>query len=212
MENIGREAEKLNRLASEIRAAFGAADNQRLIAARLLLEAEALFRTGVAGGMTWAEWCEKNTGRSARDCRRLMAIARADDPVKALEEERARSRQSARQSRATRTCMSGDAAKAGSASEPPKTGPSPEAPKPTTDEGRLHLAVQQAKALRETLSAIENHDKRARAVALVDTVLDDVWADVAYRIANGSGEIKRDVWENIEWRVHKERLKQRRAA
>ena len=69
MENIGREAEKLNRLASEIRAAFGAADNQRLIAARLLLEAEALFRTGVAGGMTWAEWCEKNTGRSARDCR-----------------------------------------------------------------------------------------------------------------------------------------------
>jgi hypothetical protein len=69
---------------SHIEQAIAAGDSHRILAGLELIEA----RKHVPHGQ-WESWCAENIDRSYRDVRRLMAIAGSDDPVGALEHERA---------------------------------------------------------------------------------------------------------------------------
>jgi hypothetical protein len=95
-----------------------------------------------------------------------MALARAPNPKAALEKERGEAKGRMRRGRAN-------------------VRPAGATPEPTCDEDRVRYAVPQAKALRETLVAIKDHNRRARAVRVINTILDDVRKDAAERVRRG---------------------------
>jgi hypothetical protein len=95
----------LDRLRDEIAAGFkevdqheGRAEAARIAVGRKLIEARALVDAGHrhSGGAfvpTWTAWCGENVpGRSLRDIRKVMKLARADDPAAAHEAEKAGTR------------------------------------------------------------------------------------------------------------------------
>jgi hypothetical protein len=82
------------------------AESQRLRIGRDLIEASKLWRSDRNQRGTWGDWCAANIKRSMRDIQRLMAIAGADDPVKALEDERAKTREAVAAHRAKATYVS----------------------------------------------------------------------------------------------------------
>jgi hypothetical protein len=172
-------SDELTRLAAEINDHFGAADvagdEHRIAAGQKLNAAQALVvgrQNSRSGAALWREWLKANVRRSERDCRKVMALARAPDPTAALRQERGKARDGMRRKRRSNVRPAASTSVS-----------------PMCDEERVRYAVEQARALRETLTAIANPNKRARATELVDTVLDDVWEDIARR--NRNGEIKR---------------------
>src|SRR5436309_15841775 len=83
----------LDELAGEINAAFAEADSSRLRAGRLLLQAREIFEATKAQGESWRGWCAQNiSGRSYRDIKRVMSLARDPDPAAAAARERATAR------------------------------------------------------------------------------------------------------------------------
>jgi hypothetical protein len=68
-----------------------------LIAARKTVEAE---------GLGWEAWCADNIHCSYRDIKRMMAMARSDDPEAAHEKERAKTRKAVAEHRARGTYVS----------------------------------------------------------------------------------------------------------
>src|SRR5271169_6514679 len=85
--------------AAKIKACLARADNQRITAGQLLIEARERVGAGEAGNMEWPAWCSANIDRSYRNVQRLIAVAKADDPQAALEENRAAARERTRRSR-----------------------------------------------------------------------------------------------------------------
>jgi hypothetical protein len=66
--------------AAKIRACLLRADNQRITAGQLLIEAHERVTAGEAGNMRWQAWCLANIDRSYRNVQRLITVAKADDP------------------------------------------------------------------------------------------------------------------------------------
>jgi hypothetical protein len=92
----------LDVIAGKIRASLQRSDDQRVTAARLLLEAKGRVEAGEAGKIGWRQWCEENIKRSQRDIRFLIACARSPDPEAAIASERERARQGMRRIRKQR--------------------------------------------------------------------------------------------------------------
>ena len=67
------------------------ADDNRIKAGRELIAARRRVDAGETD-LPWSLWCALNIQRSDRDIRRLMALAGADDPAQAREDEKARNR------------------------------------------------------------------------------------------------------------------------
>ena len=78
--------------AAKIRACLLRADNQRITAGQLLIEAHERVTAGEAGNMRWQAWCLANIDRSYRNVQRLITVAKADDPQAALAKDRAAAR------------------------------------------------------------------------------------------------------------------------
>jgi hypothetical protein len=91
--------EPLDVLAGKIRAFLQKSDDQRISAAALLTEARERVGAGEAGKVTWQEWCKLNVERSPRDVRRLLALAKADDPAAKAEQDRKAAREGMARSR-----------------------------------------------------------------------------------------------------------------
>jgi hypothetical protein len=73
------------------------AEDHRIAAGQLLIEARKRVEAGEAGSHTWSTWCNHNINcRSERDIRRVMRIAAHQDPAKALADERKRTREQVR--------------------------------------------------------------------------------------------------------------------
>jgi hypothetical protein len=89
----------LDVVASQINARLGKADDMRLSAALLLMEAQGRVRDGEAGEITWERWCKANVQRGMRDIRRLLRIAKSSDPDAAFREERERAAEGMRRHR-----------------------------------------------------------------------------------------------------------------
>src|SRR2546423_12507833 len=66
-------------------------DDYRLKAGRELIAARRRVDAGESS-LSWSSWCARYINRSDRDIRRLMALASADDPAEAREDEKARNR------------------------------------------------------------------------------------------------------------------------
>ncbi len=99
----------LDTIGGKIQAYLKKSDDQRLSAALLLLQAKTRIENGETfdGGLTeWRGYCSIYLpDRSARDIRRLLKIAGADDPEAAIDAERAARRESdARRAERTRSC------------------------------------------------------------------------------------------------------------
>jgi hypothetical protein len=100
--------DRLDVLAKEINAAFRREESARLQAGQRLLEAQGIFirrraetiMEGICGLSNWKDWCASHIQRSWSDIKKCMALARADDPAKAIEAERAAARDSMARSRA----------------------------------------------------------------------------------------------------------------
>ena len=155
-------------LADEINACFAKTDDLRILAGKNLLEAKGLVEAGEAGRTTWKAWLAENIKRSERDCRKIMSIAASPDPAAALKKEQEKAREAMAASRAR------------SATKRANVSPE-ELPVMSSDVERMRCAEIQAKALRETLVAITEHDKRAQALDLVDKCLEDVREDIRRR-------------------------------
>jgi hypothetical protein len=80
--------------------AMASTDRNRIEAGRLLIEARQRVLNGEEQGLTWEKWCCRNIPRSQADIRKCMALASADDPQAALEQERAGTRQRMQNNRA----------------------------------------------------------------------------------------------------------------
>jgi hypothetical protein len=79
----------LEQFAAAINQELRQADYSRLAAGRLLLQAREIFEATKAEGDSWRAWCASNIpGRSYRDIKRVMALARSADPVAAVASER----------------------------------------------------------------------------------------------------------------------------
>jgi hypothetical protein len=89
----------LDVVASEINARLGKADDMRLSAALLLLEAQRRVRDGEAGEITWEAWCKANVRRGMRDIRRLLMVAKSNDPDAAFRQERKKAAEGMRRHR-----------------------------------------------------------------------------------------------------------------
>ena len=85
--------------AAKIKACLVRADNQRITAGQLLIEARERVTAGEAGNIGWQAWCLANIDRSYHNLQRLIAVAKADDPQAALERGRAAARERMRRSR-----------------------------------------------------------------------------------------------------------------
>jgi hypothetical protein len=69
------------------------ADQYRISAGKQLVELKVRIEAGEAGkGVKWWAWYAENFNRTRRDAQRVMALANADDPEKAAEEERTKAR------------------------------------------------------------------------------------------------------------------------
>ena len=69
------------------------ANKHRLQAGLLLLQLRERIEAGEEGNVTWWEWFEtQDLGRSRKDCERLMRIAGAEWPEKAMADEREKTR------------------------------------------------------------------------------------------------------------------------
>jgi len=99
VEAAGRDP--LDVTAAKIRACLARADNQRITAGQLLIEARERVTAGEAGNMGWPAWCSANIDQSYRNVQRLIAVASADDPQTALEKDRAAARERMQLSRET---------------------------------------------------------------------------------------------------------------
>lgn len=77
------------------------ADDYRISAGQLLIEARTRVEKGEAGLVTWTGWCGENVKRSSRDIRRVMQLAGAPDPAAAYEAETASRRVGAREAEQT---------------------------------------------------------------------------------------------------------------
>ncbi len=105
---------KVDRLEDEV-------DDSRIKAGLELIAARRLVDAGETD-LTWTDWCAYCIKRSARDIRRVMALARADDPAQAHEDEQARNRAAK---------LAGSRATSPLRASSPRTGASPPAaPKP----------------------------------------------------------------------------------
>lgn len=87
-------SEQLDLLANEINKCFATIDRStaaiehaRIEAGKKLIEAKKSVETG-----KWQAWCSANIKKDQSDIRKCMALARADDPVAALEKERKNAR------------------------------------------------------------------------------------------------------------------------
>lgn len=76
-------------LAEWINAAYERADSERLEIGRKLLQA----RAGFMNTLGFRNWCDESIKRSYRDIQKCMRLARAPDPVAAVEAERKPSRE-----------------------------------------------------------------------------------------------------------------------
>ena len=94
-DEYGNPQESLEALANRIKVPWGKLDTYRVTTGLLLLQARQRVDSGEAGeGVTWEQWCRENiTERKLRDIRKLLAIAKADDPEAAAEEERQKARE-----------------------------------------------------------------------------------------------------------------------
>ena len=70
-------------------------DNFRISAGKQLVELQARIEAGEAGkGVKWWSWYAENfKSRTKRDAQKVMALAKADDPEAAAEEERTKARE-----------------------------------------------------------------------------------------------------------------------
>ena len=68
------------------------ADDHRIAAGKLLIDAQKRVEAGEAGDITWSDWVKQHIDRSAGDVRKVMALARAGDPLAARVQEKERSR------------------------------------------------------------------------------------------------------------------------
>jgi hypothetical protein len=90
----------LDEMVTEIHKKFGSAidadikaHHHRLDAGRMLLELRQRIEKGEAGkDVVWWPWYESKFVRSRRDAERVMAMAGAEDPEAAWEEEKAKKR------------------------------------------------------------------------------------------------------------------------
>jgi hypothetical protein len=85
-------AEKINALFDRAAKADGKAETYRISAGQELAKARDRVEAGEAGEITWTSWCADNIRRSEGDIRKVLAIANAADPAKALAAERQRNR------------------------------------------------------------------------------------------------------------------------
>jgi hypothetical protein len=103
-----RKADTLDEMVSEIHRQFDEAMrcekkaySARIYTGQLLLELRARIEAGEAGdNINWWEWHEAKFVRSRRDAEKVMALAKADDPEAAHEQEKAKAREGMRQRRA----------------------------------------------------------------------------------------------------------------
>jgi len=79
------------------------AERNRVEAGRMLFKAKRLIETTPGSNNSWPEWCKANIKRSEQDIRRLLKIARADDPEAEAERQRATAREGMARTRAKRT-------------------------------------------------------------------------------------------------------------
>ena len=93
--------ESLKQVVARIEASFvkiksygDKADQFRISAGKQLVELQARIEAGEAGKSVkwWAWYAENFKNRTRRDAQRVMALARADNPEEAAEEERANNR------------------------------------------------------------------------------------------------------------------------
>jgi N-glycosylase/DNA lyase len=74
----------------------------RIAAGQMLIALRERIESGEAGkGIEWWRWYESKFVRSRRDAEKVMALARAEDPEAAADEEREINRQAKRRERAT---------------------------------------------------------------------------------------------------------------
>jgi hypothetical protein len=85
------------------------AEGHRVAAAKLLLSAYHRIKAP-GSNVAWGQWCKENIRRSEADIRRLLVIARADDPDAAHEDAKKKTREQVKRTRADHTAagMSGD--------------------------------------------------------------------------------------------------------
>src|SRR5262249_20312160 len=84
------------------------ASKARIEAAKALLELRHRIESGEAGAITWWQWFKENSDRSRGDAEKLLAIAKAEDPEAAVEEERRKAREGMAEMRRRRTANNGD--------------------------------------------------------------------------------------------------------
>jgi hypothetical protein len=85
LENIAAEINVRLQLAAK-------ADDHRIAAGKLLIEAQERVEAGEAGDITWSDWVQQHIDRSPGDVRKVMALARAEDPLTARSQEKERAR------------------------------------------------------------------------------------------------------------------------
>jgi len=68
------------------------AEDFRISAGKLMIEARKRVDAGEAGDIKWEKWCSQNVNRSQGDIRKIMRIAGHLEPEKALADERAAAR------------------------------------------------------------------------------------------------------------------------
>jgi hypothetical protein len=103
---------EINKCFAAIDRSVAAAGQMRIKVGELLIDAQKRVRSGEYGNIGWQAWCELKIKRSGCDIRKCMKIARADDPMAALEEERKKNADRMARTRRPLTRVSGNPASA----------------------------------------------------------------------------------------------------